>query len=214
MASYLINQKIEKQKDLFSTILNLVAKRSIDIIPESNDYTYKKLDNNVILNNDEKYVYDWLFSEDKNQFSLLTWQGIIKKELLSKGLIEEKQSKKKRNILIFFIWFFIYCVIGILHWKNIINNQTFDAFLAIILYPFIIIIPGIAVFEKLEIKIDNYVLSQKGKEVYAKLKSLKRFLKDFSIISERKSEEVYIWDEYLAFALVLDVNINYKNIFR
>lgn len=211
MASFLINQKLEKKKDLFSTIINLVSKKAIDIIPENKDYTYKQKEQ-VKLKEDEKYVYDWLFSKDKSNFSLSTWQDIVKKELITNNLIERKENNNYLYKTLVFIWFLLILTIGILSWRNAISEDTFESLIAIFLAPALIILPAFGMLDKMQIRFNEFILSMKGKAFYLKLKALKKFLKDFSIISERKSEEVYIWDEYLAFALVLNVNINYKSI--
>lgn len=50
-----------------------------------------------------------------------------------------------------------------------------------------------------------YKLTPKLAEEFIKLKGLKKFLEDMTIIDEKKAIEVHIWDEYLIFAQVMGI---------
>jgi len=55
-------------------------------------------------------------------------------------------------------------------------------------------------------KIDIY--TNKAKLNKQKLKGLKNFLKDNSLIENRKAIEIYIWEDYLIFSVLLGINHN------
>ncbi len=50
-----------------------------------------------------------------------------------------------------------------------------------------------------------YKLTSKLAEEFIKLKGLKKFLEDMTIIEEKKAIEVHVWDEYLIFAQMLGI---------
>ncbi len=51
----------------------------------------------------------------------------------------------------------------------------------------------------------KYVRTEKGQELYTKLIGLKKFLKDFSVIDERKKEKLYIWEDYMIYVILFDL---------
>ena len=53
--------------------------------------------------------------------------------------------------------------------------------------------------------------TKKGEELLEQIYGLKNFLKDFSIIKERKLEELYLQEHYLVYALTLGVNNKVDN---
>ena len=53
----------------------------------------------------------------------------------------------------------------------------------------------------------DYKRTLKGNELLNKAYALKNYLKDFSIIKKRSKEELILWQYYLVYAVVLDVNI-------
>lgn len=55
---------------------------------------------------------------------------------------------------------------------------------------------------------NQYPKTQAGYEVYAKLKGLKNFIKDFSILSERQIEEIKLWEDYMIYCILLNSNTN------
>ncbi|MCR5787710.1 MAG: DUF2207 domain-containing protein, partial [Bacilli bacterium] len=48
--------------------------------------------------------------------------------------------------------------------------------------------------------------TKKGEELLEQIYGLKNFLKDFSIIDDRKFEDVYLQEHYLVYAITLEVN--------
>lgn len=52
----------------------------------------------------------------------------------------------------------------------------------------------------------NYRRTAKGRELVNKAYALKNYLEDFSMIRERKEEELALWEYYLIYAVALGVN--------
>lgn len=79
-------------------------------------------------------------------------------------------------------------------------------FIAIfVLISLYIIIQQIIYFNK------NYTRTIKGKTLLNKAYALKNYLKDFSLIKNRKEEELILWEYYLIYAVALDVNVKIED---
>lgn len=52
----------------------------------------------------------------------------------------------------------------------------------------------------------NYIRTIKGNELLSKAYALKNYLKDFSIINERSCKDLVLWEYYLIYAVILDIN--------
>lgn len=50
--------------------------------------------------------------------------------------------------------------------------------------------------------------TEKGKEIYLKLKGLKKHLKDFGNFDDKSLKEISLWDEYILYALILNESDN------
>lgn len=57
----------------------------------------------------------------------------------------------------------------------------------------------------------NYIRTIKGNELLNQAYALKNYLKDFSLIKDKKEEELVLWEYYLIYAVVLDVNVKIKD---
>lgn len=86
----------------------------------------------------------------------------------------------------------------ILHLFNTLIIGFFAAFVLISLY---IITEQIIYFNK------NYRITIKGKALLNKAYALKNYLKEYSLIKDRTEEELALWEYYLVYAVVLDVNV-------
>lgn len=57
----------------------------------------------------------------------------------------------------------------------------------------------------------NYTRTIKGNELLNKAYALKNYLKDYSLIKNRTEEEIVLWEDYLIYAIILDVNVKVKD---
>ena len=66
---------------------------------------------------------------------------------------------------------------------------------------------------------NNYERTEKGNEIVEKIAGLKKFIKEFSLLSQREKEEVVLWEDFLTYAVLLEENekivkdiFSYKNL--
>ena len=214
-----INDFLVDDSELVGTILSLKLKNKIDI-----DNNIKIKDNvcsNLSLS--ESYVLECL---DKNKkIDKLIFTQKIRDDSLKLELLEEKNSyKKKRKKAIIFSVLFILLIILLFNLGIPIYNKLFAGKSDILLTVFIIVLfsslivgfllPGILFVRFLTYiimnGIDPYVRSKKAMELNEKMNGLKNFLKDFSILHERNSEELKIWKDYLIYSVVFEQNEEVK----
>lgn len=86
------------------------------------------------------------------------------------------------------------------------------------LVPLSILISIIMVFVSIYMVIEqiiyfnkNYIRTIKGNELLNKAYALKNYLKDYSLIKNRTEEELVLWEYYLVYAVILDVNVKIKD---
>ena len=66
---------------------------------------------------------------------------------------------------------------------------------------------------------NNYERTEKGNEIVEKIAGLKRFISEFSQLSQREKEEIVLWEDFLTYAVLLEENekiikdiFSYKNL--
>lgn len=52
------------------------------------------------------------------------------------------------------------------------------------------------------------IYTQKSKEEKERLQGLKKYLQDYSLIHKREILEIYLWEKYLAYATIFNINHN------
>lgn len=57
----------------------------------------------------------------------------------------------------------------------------------------------------------GYRVTLKGKEMLNKAYALKNYLNNYSLIKERTEEELVLWEYYLIYAIILDVNVDIED---
>lgn len=57
----------------------------------------------------------------------------------------------------------------------------------------------------------NYTRTIKGKTLLNKAYALKNYLNKYSLIKERTEEELILWEYYLIYAVVLNVNVKIED---
>ena len=57
----------------------------------------------------------------------------------------------------------------------------------------------------------EYARTIKGNELLNKAYALKNYLQDYSLIEKRTEEELILWEYYLVYSVILDVNVKLKN---
>jgi len=224
IVSYLFNQKLENKKDILATILNLYNKNAIIINKNSTEYEFLAKDdiNRLNLNEDEKYLYDCCV-ENKEEFSIIKWNNIVLNEYDKYGFSNKNSTEKTNNktigifcIIILFISIIITSFIG----DPIVEKIGFSEGVFIIkfficIFVFVIIsliLSTISAFNSLSIY-TRIKLTKKGKDEIKKWIKFKKFIKNYTLIKDRKIEEVVLYEKYIPYAMVLNINKEYNNKF-
>lgn len=98
IVSILCNYQLEAYKDIPAVILNLCAKRYIDIKEVNGQYEFVVLENSEKLISHEQYVLDWIIN--KTTFDREKWKLLVESDACSLNLVENKdinEIKKKVN---------------------------------------------------------------------------------------------------------------------
>ncbi len=96
---------------------------------------------------------------------------------------------------------FQYSVVRKAFFLNTITPLIIGYFTIFVLIALYIIVEQIRYFNK------NYRRTIKGKNLLNKAYALKNYLKDYSLIKNRTEKELILWEYYLIYAIILDVNV-------
>ena len=214
--SYIYNFQLN-EKDIVGTLLGLQLKKKIDI---KNKIEIKDISEENLTEN-EKYIFQNLKNGTLKNINMTLWEQKVILDCKQKGLLEEKQNIKREIIKKITISIIMYIVIFILFNKSpyifnkyVANNDSFIIlffiimlilFFTMIIYPY-----KTAVYIKTYYfmnKLNPYIRNKKAKEINEKLEGLKNYIKDYSMINERKKEEIDIWEDYLIYSVIFDENI-------
>ena len=67
------------------------------------------------------------------------------------------------------------------------------------------------VVEQIKLMKKGYRVTLKGKEMLNKAYALKNYLKNYSLINKRTEKELVLWEYYLVYAVILDVNVKIED---
>lgn len=213
VASYINNFRIENEKDIVASILSLCAKKVIDVRQIDNEIVIiKNLQAKVeTLTKDEYYLYEYLINHGRKG-DLKEWSDIVKQEARERKLI-----KKCENHII--LIFFTILITSVLRFFQCMPEYGEEATTQSIIvgttmfFSLCLMIPITAYDEMRQIKLKKSYIkyTSKGLKEACKLERLKRYLKHSTLLNTRQVEEVHLWEQYLAYAMVLNINSKYKN---
>ena len=203
IASLIYDLKIDVYKDYTATILYLYSKKFIDLVKNGDGFEIKVLEHPdyYMLGRCEKYVVDVLENDlkfDENKF-----KNEIIIEAQEKGLItDEKHIKIEKIVLVL-----VLMLLSLIIFFNI-NKIVFLILISVfggIFY---------AIYVILGLKYENrnnlyffdteYVRTRYGKKTALRLKGLKRFIKEYTLINEREIGYIQLLEDYIPYALALD----------
>ena len=214
--SYLQNQKIEKEKDMMACILDLCAKRYLNIKKEKDDVYSIEIGTNTDIKKlplDEKYLYDKIVKKEKINFS--KWKNIILEEFNKYKFL--KQTKISLYIVFLMLYFVIMIVLAII--SNLNSNINLDSgvnFMVLIFFTameLIFLEPIIRIVSK-TLRKGEYtsgIYTNVGAKEMKRWDKYKKFLQDYTLIKEKKIDSVIVLEKHIAYATVLDVNKDYTN---
>lgn len=210
---YLDNMKIDERKAIVSILLSLKIKKKIDI-----------MDNKIVIidsnTSDLKYTEKYIFEHITNDMVVLDVDGYTKfytiKELKEDNLIiEDKLTVKKflkKSIipLLLTLLFVIAFIIILINYNSLAENSgnilvILVAFFDLIIFdiPTILIIYFLVYTFK---KADSYNRTNLDEEINIKIEGLKNYMSDFGNFSEKDKEELILWEDYLIYSVMFDLN--------
>lgn len=220
VVGYLINNRL-RYKDLIADIMELYAEKIIDI-SKSNEQGEKKIDfymqdkeyRSKVKSKSYIYIINTLIDDTKNEkLDFSTWKQLVIEEYE----IREFAKSKNDNIwekVIFIIILCLTAIGGIIGW--LIGSKE-----GVILFPtFLGIMGGAIIGTIVGIQFINFIkspdntnvfFSKYGKDELKKWMKFKNFIKDYTLLKERQMEEIAIYESYIPYAIVLDINVQYKN---
>ena len=220
IVGYLINQKL-RYKDLIADIMELYAQKIIDVSKsneqgETKIHFYLKEENyrNKVTSQSQLYIIRTLINDKQNvSFDFRTWkQYVLEEYKIRKFAKEQNDDKSKKIIVVIIICMAI--IGGIIGW--IVGSKTHTPVMLIIIGTiggaFIGTIVG-AIFANFMKSPENtnIFLSPYGENELKKWMKFKRFIQEYTLLKERTIEEIAIYESYIPYAIVLDVNVQYKN---
>jgi len=210
--SYLMNQKLETQKDVVATLLNLVANKVIEIKKVNDDYVFLAGENEnkyEELGEDEKYLF--LHFIYKNEFNKRKWKKYVRDED-KKYEFSEKMDKETRSIKISII-VILMCILVIP--INFGIRQVMDLG-GVIWFVSVLIAIGIgAIWIDYQRFIDeeyDVFLNVKGEEEVKKWLRFKKFIEEYTLIEDRTIGEIQIYEKYIPYSMALNINKEYKGL--
>lgn len=213
IASMLYDNRIEPKKDIIAVILNLSLKGCISLYKNKKNMYETKLNESLYdtssLSSEEIYIYNWIIG--KKEFNFVEWVNIIKSEY-NKLNITKKVNYKKRNIIeiIMMIVFSIMYIVEVIILQIYYLDNTFVILIGVLFVPLAMIVTVIVTHKVFQNRMMN---SLKDSEVEKWIK-FKRFMSKYTLIKERKPEEIVIYEKYLPYAMALNVNKEYKKMWK
>lgn len=208
---FLSGKNFLARKNINLMLMQLKLKGIIDIKQKGNKTTISKTDKMFMVSNAEKYICDYITSEDKSSFNYQDYNKMVKKDILNKKLAYDE------NDLSFLKFYFFFSSITFLIFASIYVYKSFRFGFDLdssIVYGFVLLtFPNIILYVMNKFTgILNLRLTEKGWAYKHIVKSYKRFLKDFSRIHELKNEDYVLWQKHLLYAQALDINLKYYDI--
>ena len=210
--SYIDGYDLDYPQDILAILLKLKLNRYIEI--ENN--TIKKLkkpDSN--LKESDKYILDNIYNgkiqlEDDESLKEIIRNEAIKDKLISK--VDFKEGKMLViTILLIILGVSLSFVLCIFLSENLRLIGTIP-FLATCVFVFIS-----TNYITKESK-NSWRLTKNGRNINIKLKGLKNYLQEYSIVEKRNIDELLLWEDYLIYSVMFKINkkiINeYKDIIR
>ena len=150
----------------------------------------------------------------KEEFYNSVWYGKVLKDAYKLNLITKKDSFNKQDYIrlginitkpIIGIIIFIILIINLPNSESVAINFIYTFILSLLPYLITAMLIYILFYVTSYLN-KNIKLTTKGKEEQEKIAKLKQFLKDFSNIEERKTEDYILWEDYLTFSVALGLN--------
>ena len=209
---YLKNNDFDFNKVFVAILINLYNKKYINfndnkIVIINNDWENLSKDEVYILESIKSNNLKYAFKDKKNRKYL---KRLIKDELKKYYLIKNIITKKYDKFfnIVFSILFILLFTISLLNFIGNDHNNTFDFIFSLLLYGLSFVVGVISSNIYNYFKKNSYRRSEKAIEIAVKLECIKKYIIDFSILKDRNINEVELWDDYIIYTVMLDIDGN------
>lgn len=207
--SYLVDMLTDNRSDLVAGVLKLEQKKFLSI----KNNTIEFLDNDIdLLTDNELFLLISLKNKRIND-ELDEWQVGIMADAYKYGLITESDEAKKmyKYSFLSLLILSLIAILGITLKNNfdielIVNIYSNKYFICTLFFIFLIV-----VFYISKLSESPYKRTKLGNELTARLYGMKNYIKDFSILDQRKKDEIILWDDYLIYACLFSLNKKVNN---
>jgi len=232
VTTLLMDSTIENYKDIVAVILDLCAKKYLNLEKQGDKYIIKVLkgiDDSLLSN--EKYILSLVLNNDVKNISYKEWfnycmqDGMnlglythtIQKNKIDKPFLSRQERIKKDRKIKLIMSLILPCLVFLFTFSSDIISAVFSSIVLFgVSFLILTIIFNIKFFfsemfrEAKYYKSQNYInqmnnnltRTDKGVNELHKLYSFKAFIKDFGHFVDKKPEEVVLWDRYLSYAQV------------
>lgn len=208
--SYLQDYDINLNRDVTAHILKLYIDKYIEL---KNDRFILTSKNSSDLNKSDKLLLKYIDGNFKDINFYDNYKKAVKDEMFENGMLQNAVTAKDIISLfsvfltsMIFIFGFAFVKINFsVKLKSILGVLLI---IGIVIFVLSLMFAPVIFIAKL-IAYRNHGMikrTKKGNELLEQIYGLKNFLKDFSIIDDRKFEDVYLQEHYLVYAIALEVN--------
>ncbi len=222
-------------KIIISTILDLLLKKHIKFEQNSKkEIIIKIVNSNEKLRKSEEFILECLkksdiekdnelkleeitrvdntiFLKNKKKISELIIKEALEEQYIDKEKIEMKKKYLRDSISKIIITFFvIFLILNIFRYISFVVTPNTEKMILIVVLIAAIVIHTLS-YKKLK-KMDIY--TEKAKEEKENMIELKKYLENYSLIKNRELIEIYLWEKYLAYSVILDINQNIIDILK
>lgn len=214
--SYIDNFKIEIPREIVAIVLNLKLKNKIEIAEDK----IKVIDSNTDgLKRTEKFILENIVDGKVKIDNSGYIESYAQDEAIKDGLVRKNTDGDKRSKKMFIkcvaIGIFLF-VLFIIICNNIEKLNQFNEIGMVIGLILIFICAGIffvsfpslvtAMITYHLMQINSYGRTEKGEEINKRIEGLKQYIADYSLLDERGKNDLNIWEEYLIYSVIFDLN--------
>jgi uncharacterized membrane protein len=217
LVSLVIDLDIYGKNDIVATLLRMQNKKVI--VMNENGRIGVNADNMDQLDAGERELLNMVKTGKlNNRTSLSNWKKNRFREAEELGYIRKKDTENKKGIgkyviilPICFVITFIVCgafFVAFLTRMDAVTLLTITTiFMAVV--DTLVFVPIYRIFKDYGMRTRGDVLWERtelGNETAEKIAALRRFIRDFSMLSTAEKEEALLWEDYLVYTIVLEDN--------
>lgn len=212
--SYIDDFKVKSEREIMATILNLELKNKIKIendeiiVIDNNEDDLKMTEKYIMKNIKDKKLY--LDTSKINKMN-----EIVIEEVKQDNLIEESPLKLTRTFLKAILIMCLITMCSIVLGKTILKGVDYIGSLDVESFRISITMVLVAIdwlyfMYYIEFYSSGQVFrrTELGEQINVKLEGLKNYISDYSLINEKKEEDLTLWEYYLVYSFILGTNKN------